>query len=232
MRLKKQSAIFTVMSKDQIDADELIDAMEAGNVDALKHWLDAGGDPNAILSRTGFEGCPVLMRVLMNIDEPEGDAPILEMLKLLIERGADVNGNGKESHDDYPPVFWAIIENRVEMVKLLLETGASLDFRTSEGETALSRCMEMEYWDMMELVVPYTPIKIIDLWASFWCDPPLGMAFRMLNFRMMELLLKHGADPQAYDPDDGTALDNIPHDAGPEVRERIDALIKTYRKEV
>jgi ankyrin repeat protein len=171
------------------------------------------------------------MHVLMGIDEPEGDAPILDMLKLLIEKGVDVNNNGKEDSDDYPPVFWTIIENRVEMTKLLLDAGASLDFRTSEGETALSRPMEMEYWDMMELLVPYAPLKIIDLWASHWCDPPLGMAFRTLNFRMMELLLKHGADPQAYDPDDGTALDNIPHDTGPEIRERISELIKKYRKE-
>lgn len=220
------------MSKERIYADELIDAMEAGNAEDLKRWLDAGGDPEAILARTGCEGCSVLMHVIMDIDEPEGDAPILEMLKLLIEKGVDVNDSGKEDSHDYPPVFWAITENRVEMVKLLLDAGASLDFRTPEGETALSRPMEMEYWDMMELLVPRAPLRIIDAWASFSCDPPLGMAFRTLNFRMMELLLKHGADPQAYDPDDGTAFDNIPYDTDPEIREWINELIKKYRKEI
>jgi ankyrin repeat protein len=229
--LKKQSAIFTVMSNKCIYADELIEAMDAGHTEALRRWLDAGGDPNAVIARTGYEGGTVLMRVLMCIDEPEGDAPILEMLKLLIERGADVTDSGHEDRADYPPVFWAITENRVEMVKLLLDAGTSLDFRTPEGETALSRPMEMEYWDMMELLVPRAPLKVIDAWASPSCDPPLGMAFRTLNFRMMELLLKHGADPQAYDPDDGTALDNIPRDTDPEVRGWIDALIKKYRKE-
>lgn len=219
------------MSNERVYADELIDAMEAGDAEALKRWLDAGGDPNAILARTGYEGCSVLMHVIMDIDEPEGDAPILEMLKLLIEKGVNVNHSGKEDSPDYPPVFWAITENRVEMVKLLLDAGASLDFRTSEGETALSRPMERECWDMMELLVPRAPLKVIDAWASFSCDPPLGMAFRTLNFRMMELLLKHGADPQAHDPDDGTALDNIPHDTDPEVREWINELIKKYRKE-
>ncbi len=219
------------MSKERLYADELIDAMEAGNVEALKSWLDEGGDPDAVLARTGYEGSSVLMHVLMNIDEPEGDAPILEMLRLLIGKGVDVNGSGKEERHEYPPVFWAITENRVEIVKLLLEAGASLDFRTSEGETALSRPMEMKCWDMLELLVPRAPLKVIDAWAGFSCDSPLGMAFRTLNFRMMELLLKHGADPQAYDPDDGTALRNIPHDTDPETRKEIHELINTYRKE-
>ncbi|XP_060085355.1 myotrophin-like [Ylistrum balloti] len=55
-----------------------------------------------------------------------------EMLKLLIEKGADVNAEDKHG---MTPLLAAIYENHVECVKVLVENGASRNGKTLQGQS-------------------------------------------------------------------------------------------------
>ncbi len=60
----------------------------------------------------------------------------MELVKLLVEAGADVNAKDDRGH---PMLFWAIIEddNAVELVKLLVEAGADVNAKDDHGNSML-----------------------------------------------------------------------------------------------
>ncbi len=103
--------------------NDLVKAAAAGNLEIVTHDLDAGVSPNA---GTGGEGGVSALSTAASAGQ-------LEVAKLLLDRGADVNA------DD----FWggnAIVspslDGDVEMVKLLLARGGDPNME-DDGVTAL-----------------------------------------------------------------------------------------------
>src|SRR5437764_14745262 len=71
-------------------------------------------------------------------DTPQNSAEIdaeRRPLALLHDHGADPNGAGPEG---LPALMQAAMIDRVELIDLLLERGASLDVALADGSTALS----------------------------------------------------------------------------------------------
>ncbi|KAF9406742.1 hypothetical protein HW555_012983 [Spodoptera exigua] len=89
----------------------------------------------------------------------------LEATRLLVVRGCDVN-----ARDDcgYSALHLAAEHGYTELVKLLLESGAAVDYRPNTGEE-----------------FPRTTL----------CDEPLRLAIRNKHYEVARLLLEHGADP-------------------------------------
>ena len=206
-------------------------AIGSYDVSIFKSWLEHTENPDIVLiSAEGYQGANALQHVVMSIDRPENDAALIEMIRLLIEKGADVNAVGVAG--DYPALYWAVTENRTAIAKLLLEAGAVVDYRTDTGDTYLVIAMENESDEMVELLVRYCDAHTLNKWGGVWCNTPLGMAFRKVNLPMIELLLKNGADPYAYDPDMGSTIHNIPPELEESTSEKIFSLIEKYKKDV
>ena len=120
---------------------EVADAAKAGNVTAVREWLESGGDPND----TDGRGCTPLIRVV-------GAARViseahLDLARLLLSHGADVN---KSDTDSFTPVHCCAIfpkqSSRGPLIQLLLDAGADVNAKTSDGETPLAIALGLSGW--------------------------------------------------------------------------------------
>ena len=103
-------------------------AAMGGHVDAARALLDAGADPNA-MSRHRF----VKVRPLHTATALEVSTGNPELVRVLLERGADANGRSEEG--GFTPLHNAAGSGAAELVRILLEHGADLDAKTDDGRT-------------------------------------------------------------------------------------------------
>ena len=120
---------------------EVADAAKAGNVTAVREWLESGGDPND----TDGRGCTPLITVVsptLGISEAH-----LDLARLLLSHGADVN---KSDTDSFTPVHCCAIfpkqSSRVPLIQLLLDAGANVNARNCDGETPLAIALFLSVW--------------------------------------------------------------------------------------
>ena len=100
---------------------EVATAIVKNDVVAISLWLKNGGNPNELLEHGRSP--------LYIANGPKGG---MEVMKLLLENGADVNlGAGK-----YTPLMNAASWVNLDAVKLLLEKGADRTLTNEEGKTA------------------------------------------------------------------------------------------------
>jgi ankyrin repeat protein len=90
--------------------EEFFAAARRGDTAAVKAFLDKGTDVNA---KTQY-GATALSYA--------GDKGYVELARLLIERGADVNV--KDTFYGETPIGWACVKGHTEVIKLLLDKGA------------------------------------------------------------------------------------------------------------
>jgi ankyrin repeat protein len=209
------------------DNEKLLSIFENKEVKGLETWLGNGGDPNALVANPGCDPSTLLEWLVLDIDGPEDDAPLIEMLALLIGHGADVNLVAKEG--DHSILHWVVAESRPVMTKLLLEAGADVDTRTDEGMTPILLAMENGCWESFGLLLQYATPKAVNEWGNFHGRTPLGLAIAEANIMAIDLLLRHGADPFAYEPDEGNAFHNLRHIEDPSLRVEIKMRIEEYR---
>ena len=98
-------------STDQL-GDQLLAATRKGDLVAVKHLLDEGANVNA---RTRYDSTPLFFAC---------DRGHLEIARLLIERGADLNV--KDNFYNATALGWAMSKKHDDVVALLVEKGADV----------------------------------------------------------------------------------------------------------
>lgn len=137
------------LGKMNIPYTEQAFAEAAGNKDmtAVKLFLEAGMSPNL----PAGESTPLI---------EAANKSNLEMIKLLVEKGADVNGKSK---DGLTPVMVAVTAEgaaaeRQEAVKFLLEKGADLNVRyllNGFGVTPLMLAVQQKDLEVVKLILAH-----------------------------------------------------------------------------
>ena len=113
----------------------LIHALEYEQVEIAYALIEAGADIDA---RTHRGATPLLRATDCLKHSSDGDDAYLELFKLLINAGADLNAFGP--HDE-PPVMGAVYGNETKLVRLLLEAGASCGrFPVLPSRRRIPRC--------------------------------------------------------------------------------------------
>jgi hypothetical protein len=128
--------------------------VEAGNLAAVKDWLDAGMDPDYVADRIGtglmiaaWYGNIPMMELLVQrgaqIDRKNalGERAIMhaawrgqnEAIKWLLARGAKVNSEPMQ----WSPLHFAVFAGHAESMKLLLERGADINARSTNGSSPI-----------------------------------------------------------------------------------------------
>lgn len=74
----------------------------------------------------------------------------IELVKLLLEHGADVNQAG---YDNIAPLYYAASINQLDIVKLLLSRGAHIDRAVTDGATALGIAALNGYVDIVKELI-------------------------------------------------------------------------------
>jgi ankyrin repeat protein len=116
-----------VRTADRYGVTPLYLACTNASATMIRQLLDAGADPNGTYASNGETP---LMTVIHSEDN-------IEALQALLDRGADVNI--KDTVAGETALMWAVRENRVQSVKLLLAHGAKIDIRTRIGKKPAAR---------------------------------------------------------------------------------------------
>jgi len=145
---------------------------------------------------------------LANTKDPYGAFPLHrasamnweEAVKLLIEKGADVNARIKGNQT---PLHWAALNGATKVTKLLIDHGAELDVRNGEGRTPFDIAFTNFKKDTALLLLSSGAHLSPAVDKDF--NPPLVWALQRKQWDWIEILLAHGADinfpsPSGYAP--------------------------------
>ncbi len=110
-----------------------------GNLEIVKVFLDSGADINAVsknkLSATPLQGAAAMQN--------------LELGRLLVQRGANVNCRGEEGGT---PLHEVAGNGQIEFAKLLLDRGANVNAKDDGGKTPLTIALEYKQTEMAKLL--------------------------------------------------------------------------------
>ena len=137
--------------------DDIDTAVNEGNVSAVVAWLDAGGDVNDVMGENTeqfIEGDNMLMALG---DARSVTSRTVELAKLLLQRGADVNRVAVGDDSDYSPLQCIIealpIRNQrrdpaalIDILGIYLAAGANVNHKNRGGMTALGMALRHSTW--------------------------------------------------------------------------------------
>lgn len=133
--LKKNPALVKAYSPDGWTALHL----NFGNFEIVKVTLEHGADIDAV-SKNKFSATPLQGAAAMQN---------LELARLLISRGANVNCRGDEG---VSPLHEAAGNGQIELAKLLLDHGAKLNAKDDHGKTPLTIALEYKQTEMAKFL--------------------------------------------------------------------------------
>jgi len=105
-------------------------AASQGNLGVIRGCLAAGGDIDATLSAPGTLASGATLLHLAVLADQHG------VVEFLSENGADLRAQAKDEHGG-TPLHWAAALGRLEMVKLLVASGADVNAPDDHGYTPL-----------------------------------------------------------------------------------------------
>ena len=105
-------------------------AASQGNLGVIRGCLAAGGDIDATLSAPGTLASGATLLHLAVLADQRG------VVEFLSENGADLRARAKDEHGG-TPLHWAAALGRMEMVKLLVTSGADVNAPDDHGYTPL-----------------------------------------------------------------------------------------------
>jgi ankyrin repeat protein/Flp pilus assembly protein TadD len=193
----------------------LLVAVRKGDIAKAEAMLTAGADEkdwaldSALDQKTVDNG---MVRLLLDkgarVNSPEGErTPLMlasyagnvEIVKLLLAKGANVNARGRLVNNDRTPLALAVEMDHVEVVKLLLAAGADAkdDWLLSLAASAPS----LSYDDPRRKTLPRPSAEILKLLLHKGANaksPAGDSALLSANSaEKVKLLLAHGANPNA-----------------------------------
>ena len=162
----------------------------------------------------------------VNAKDEDGETPLLvsydlDLMKLLIDRGADVNASSNDGStrlgiaflirepditkllidhgaNGWTPLFLAVIENRLDVAKRLIDLGADVNAKGASGWTPLHLAGNLNSLDMAKLLIDHgadVNEKMNNGWTLLLWAAALHNDLGMLD--MAKLLIDHGADVEA-----------------------------------
>ncbi len=178
--------------------EAFIDASREGDVDAVRKYIDTGGNVNYQTTRA----------VSWRKNIHTGDTGLLlattyertEIVKLLLDAGADPN---IQSKDGRTPLMSSAYQGYIGIMVALIESGADINIQDKYGRTALMEASFQSQVDIINLLIKlgaHTNIQNVDGETSLIIASDRG------HTAVVSALLEHGADLNIQDNDGKSAL--------------------------
>ena len=136
--------------------DNIVRAVEEGDVSTVVAWLDAGGNVNdTVSSSSSFPQSDTLLMVIPQSGRTSSQH--VELAKILLQRGADINRVPDESEDKYSALHCCLdclsdttLESKraaiLEILGIYLAAGANLNLKNWREETPLYMALKYKNW--------------------------------------------------------------------------------------
>jgi len=158
----------------------------------IKTLVDRGGNINERDPKTGKTPLHVAV-----------DNKQTELVKSLIEKGADVNATDNEK---YTPLTLAVQSNNKDVVNILIERDADVDARDSSGYTPLLWATYSGNVEIVKILIDGgADVDIDDSYGT----TPLIIAVSSGHFEIAKLLIEEDADVLAMDSRSYKASDHL-----------------------
>ena len=134
-----------VDAKGGVEVTPLHASVINGHLDVSSLLIEPSQNPNI---RGRWLQTPLLRMLTLN-KVRRGDP---EMVRFLLDCGADVNA---QDDDNWTPLYPAAWNGRLDLVQILLEHGATVNAPTRSGETPLSKAAEKGHVDVVRLLLEH-----------------------------------------------------------------------------
>lgn len=123
IRIKEEARENLINNGFALSADSLGECISSGLIDIVVNYIDAGFSSSIRNSK----GVPMLC-IAVRFNK-------LDIIKYLIEHGADINAISEDRHNT--PLMDAAAIGELESIKLFISEGADLEIQSKNGQTAL-----------------------------------------------------------------------------------------------
>lgn len=182
--LRKNPTLIEARDMDS-NATLLHIACGKGKLSTSQWLIENGADINAL----GNDNITPLFYAILSQN--------IEIVKLLVESGADLNASMKDKGNDSATLlFFAIDSQNIEIVKLLVDSGADINkasLRDNDNVTPLYLAVDLENIEIVKFLVD----SGADINASLSDNDnvtPLFLAIKSQNIEIVKLLVESGAD--------------------------------------
>ena len=171
-------ACFLASTLDAATPTPLIDAVKAGNRDAVRTLLK---QPAAALKPVEGDGTTALHWAVRADD--------VEMVRLLLSAGADASAATREG---ITPLSLAAVNGSTQVTSVLIEAGANVNAVLPEGETILMTAARTGQPDVVEMLVTHgADLNARENWFG---ETALIWAAAENHAGAVRVLVRHGAD--------------------------------------
>ncbi|XP_008552161.1 putative ankyrin repeat protein RF_0381 [Microplitis demolitor] len=175
-------------SEDEIQ--KLKTAIAKGNEDEVRKFLSGFEEKDKILSaifkwNEGYDFLRVSLKEKWR-----------EIGILLLNHGVEVNKiNCRQTHNS--PLFWAIINENIEIVQVIIAKGANVNYKNSSGKLAIFGAVEKNNEELVNLLLAQKDIVV----NSKNISVPLEAAAKVGNQNIFDSLVHQGANANtSYSP--------------------------------
>ena len=189
------------IGKENGDRTPLIEASDSGHADIAAYLISKGADVNAL----GNGVTPLMAAVSTNAMATGPAEPREETIRLLLEKGADVNVQDNTwLKTGFSPLMMAVRQADAALVQTLLAKQADLNLKSADGETAL----DMAKKDRLEYITRLLEASA----AGKRSGPPdeelhpLFDAAKQGRLDEVRSLVENGADVHLRTPNGSTPL--------------------------
>jgi hypothetical protein len=173
-----------VMTSNGIE--KLIEAVKGGDINRVMYVLE--GKPYLKMA-----GGSAALCVAIDLEQEN-------IVKFLLDRGAKVNSRDVNNTS---PIHIAALTGNIKIAEMLLQHGADINAVNSQNESALYDAAREGHAPMIEFLfkngIAYPHNKTNGIAKDSQHYTPLQWASHFGHVRVVEILLRHGADPNEVD---------------------------------